>query len=87
VDALGRPVNPASALELTDAKLMQEVQAGGRSALGELYDRFAARAYRTAVSACDHHEAAEDAVQDAFLAMSSSARPTSRPVDPWRGGR
>jgi hypothetical protein len=33
-------VKSASALELTDAVLMLEVQAGDRPALGELYDRF-----------------------------------------------
>ncbi len=62
-------MKPASALRLTDAVLMREVQAGERPALGELYDRFAARAYRTAFSFCHDHDCAQDAVQDAFVSM------------------
>jgi RNA polymerase sigma-70 factor, ECF subfamily len=56
----------------TDALLMQEVQAGERMALGELYHRFAERAYRTAFSACHDRDCAQEAVQDAFVAMWSS---------------
>ncbi len=68
----------AAPLELTDAVLMQEVQAGGRSALGELYDRFALRAFRTALSVCHDRDCAQDAVQDAFVSMWS-ARATYQP--------
>jgi RNA polymerase sigma-70 factor (ECF subfamily) len=69
----------ASALKLTDATLMREVQAGERPALGELYDRFAPRAYRAAFSVCHDRECAQDAVQDAFVAMWSS-RATYEPA-------
>jgi RNA polymerase sigma-70 factor, ECF subfamily len=72
-------MTPASALKLTDAMLMQEVQAGERLALGELYDRFASRAYRTAFSVCHDRDCAQDAVQDAFVSMWSS-RATYKPA-------
>ena len=59
--------------------LMREVQAGRSSALGELYGRFAARAFRTALSVCHDRECAQDAVQDAFVSMWSS-RSTYQPM-------
>jgi RNA polymerase sigma-70 factor, ECF subfamily len=65
--------------ELTDAVLMREVQAGERLALGELYDRFALRAFRTALSVCHDRDCAQDAVQDAFVSMWS-ARATYQPA-------
>lgn len=69
----------ARPLRLTDAWLMREVQAGQRVALGELYDRFAQRALRTALSVCHDRDCAEDAVQDAFASMWS-ARSTYQPA-------
>jgi RNA polymerase sigma-70 factor (ECF subfamily) len=78
-------MTPAT-LKLTDAMLMQEVQAGERPVLGELYDRFASRAYRTAFSVCRDCDCAEEAVQDAFVAMWSSRatyQPTRGPVVRW----
>ena len=69
----------AVSLRLTDAVLMREVQAGERLALGELYDRFALRAFRTALSVCHDRECAQDAVQDAFVSMWSS-RSTYQPA-------
>lgn len=57
---------------------MQRVQAGERGALGELYDRFGSRAYRTAFSVCHDRECAQDAVQDAFVSMWA-ARATYKP--------
>jgi RNA polymerase sigma factor (sigma-70 family) len=65
-------VRATSTLRLTDAMLMHDVQAGERLALGELYDRFASRAYRTAFSVCHDRDCAQDAVQDAFVSMWSS---------------
>jgi RNA polymerase sigma-70 factor (ECF subfamily) len=56
----------------TDARLMQEVQGGQRLALGELYARFASRAYGTAFSVCHDRDCAQEAVQDAFVSMWSS---------------
>jgi RNA polymerase sigma-70 factor, ECF subfamily len=72
-------VNIASAPKLTDAVLMQEVQAGERLALGELYNRFALRAYRTAFAVCHDRDCAQDAVQDAFVSMWAS-RATYEPA-------
>jgi RNA polymerase sigma-70 factor, ECF subfamily len=59
--------------------LMREVQAGERLALGELYDRFAPRAFRMALSVCHDRECAQDAVQDAFVSIWSS-RSTYQPA-------
>jgi RNA polymerase sigma-70 factor (ECF subfamily) len=70
----------------TDAALMQEVQAGRPLALGELYDRFSSRAYRTAFSVCHDRDCAQDAVQDAFVSIWSSRmtyQPTRGPVVRW----
>ncbi len=70
----------------TDAALMQEVQAGEHGALGELYDRLASRAYRTALFVCHDTECAQDAVQDAFISMWSSRttyQPARGPVARW----
>jgi RNA polymerase sigma-70 factor, ECF subfamily len=72
-------VNAAAAPKLTDAVLMQEVQAGERLALGELYHRFALRAYRTAFAVCHDRDCAQDAVQDAFVSMWAS-RATYEPA-------
>jgi RNA polymerase sigma-70 factor (ECF subfamily) len=66
-------------LVTTDAVLMREVQAGERVAMGELYERFAVRAFRTALSVCHDSECAQDAVQDAFVSMWSS-RSTYQPA-------
>jgi RNA polymerase sigma-70 factor, ECF subfamily len=70
----------------TDAVLMQGVQAGRSAALGQLYDRFAPDAYRTAFVVCRDRDCAEDAVQDAFISMWSSRasyRPARGPVRVW----
>lgn len=70
----------------TDAALMQELQAGGRCALGELYVRFSSRAYRTAFSVCHDRDCAQDAVQDAFVSIWSSRmtyQPARGPVARW----
>lgn len=66
-------------MDLPDSVLMAAVQAGERSSLGELYERFALRAYRTALSVCHDQDCAEDAVQDAFMSMWSS-RATYQPL-------
>ena len=70
----------------TDATLMREVQAGRSAALGELYERFAPRAYRAAFVVCHDRSCAEDAVQDAFLSVWSSRasyQPARGPVVGW----
>jgi RNA polymerase sigma-70 factor (ECF subfamily) len=58
---------------------MQEVQAGERLALGELYNRFSLRAYRTAYAVCHDRDCSQDAVQDAFVSMWAS-RATYEPA-------
>jgi RNA polymerase sigma-70 factor, ECF subfamily len=68
-----------TSIEMPDAVLMQEVQSGERLALGELYGRFASRAYRLALSVCHDRDCAQDAVQDAFVSMWS-ARATYQPA-------
>jgi RNA polymerase sigma-70 factor, ECF subfamily len=70
----------------TDSALIQDVQAGGLSELGELYDRFASTAYRTAMSVCHDSDCAQDAVQDAFVSIwlsRSTYRPECGPVRRW----
>ncbi len=76
----------APALKATDAMLMQDVQAGECPALGELYARFASRAYRTAFSICHDRDCAQEAVQDAFVSMWSSRAtytPARGSVERW----
>jgi RNA polymerase sigma-70 factor (ECF subfamily) len=76
----------ARAPQPTNNTLIKRVQAGGRVASGELYERFAAQAYRTAYSVCHDRDCAQDAVQDAFLSIwsSSSTYQDSRgPVAGW----
>jgi RNA polymerase sigma-70 factor, ECF subfamily len=76
----------ACAPELTDAALMVEIQAGEHLALGALYDRFAERAFQTALSVCHDRDCAHDAVQDAFVSMWSSRatyQPTRGSVVGW----
>jgi RNA polymerase sigma-70 factor (ECF subfamily) len=65
---------------------MLRVQAGERLALGELYDRFTMRAFRTAMAVCHDPECANDAVQDAFVSMWASRatyQPTRGSVVGW----
>lgn len=70
----------------SDASLMAEAQAGDAGAFGEIYDRYAARAYGLARSVCRDTGAAEEAVQEAFLS-AWRARATYRAgpagVAPW----
>jgi RNA polymerase sigma-70 factor (ECF subfamily) len=62
--------NTTSALlACPDADLMKQIRSGQADAFEELYDRYAARAYRVARSVCSDHGRAEDAVQEAFAAV------------------
>jgi RNA polymerase sigma-70 factor (ECF subfamily) len=79
-------VKTAPALSSTEAVLMEAVQSGERRALGQLYDQFASRAYRTAFSVCHDPDCAQEAVQDAFVSMWSSRatyEPARGPVVAW----
>jgi RNA polymerase sigma-70 factor, ECF subfamily len=72
--------------ESADAVVMQEVQNGSRRALGELYERFESRAYRTAFGVCHDRDCSLDAVQDAFVSIWSSRstyQPARGPVVIW----
>jgi len=65
---------------------MHKVQAGSRPELGELYGRFAPRAYRTALFVCHDRDCAQDAVQDAFISIWSSRatyQPARGSVEQW----
>jgi RNA polymerase sigma-70 factor (ECF subfamily) len=65
---------------------MHKAQAGARPEFGELYGRFAPRAYRTALFVCHDRECAQDAVQDAFISIWSSRatyQPARGTVEQW----
>jgi len=51
-----------------DALLAQRIRSGDRSALGELYDRYASLALATALRVVADRQLAEDLVHDAFVA-------------------
>lgn len=58
---------PAAAA--SDDRLMAEIKAGSTTAFRELYDRYAARAFRLARTVCPDEGLVEDAVQEAFLSI------------------
>lgn len=53
----------------SDEQLMAEISADGAAGLERLYDRYGARAYTVAISICRDEGHAQEAVQDAFLAV------------------
>lgn len=53
-------------------ELPRRLAAGDENAFAALYDRYAARLYRTAVGMLGRREDAEDAVQEVFIAMVRS---------------
>jgi RNA polymerase sigma factor (sigma-70 family) len=61
------------ARERTDEELLEAVAAGSEEALGALYDRFGRVAYSVALRILRDRALAEDAVQEAFLALWRSA--------------
>lgn len=74
------------ALFLLDEELMAAVADGSAGALAELYDRYATRAYRVAWTICRERGRAEEAVQEAFLAIwraPSSYERRRGPVSAW----
>lgn len=70
----------------TDDQLMAGMQAGDATAFKVLYDRFDRRAFGLALSFCRDRIQAEEAVQDAFLAVWRSRalyQPDRGPVAAW----
>jgi RNA polymerase sigma-70 factor (ECF subfamily) len=65
----------------TDEELLAAIARGDERALGELYDRLGGVAYRLAVRVLRDPALAQDAVQDAFLAVWR----TAVAFDPARG--
>jgi RNA polymerase sigma factor (sigma-70 family) len=59
--------------DLSDGQLLEAIAAGDEHALGVLYDRFGRIAYGVALRILRDRALAEDAVQEAFLAIWRSA--------------
>ena len=64
---------PGAAREPSDEQVLEAVGRGDHDALGILYDRFGRLAYRLAYRILRDQVLAEDAVQEAFLAVWRSA--------------
>ncbi|HTI20069.1 MAG TPA: sigma-70 family RNA polymerase sigma factor [Kutzneria sp.] len=73
---------PTAGNQTADADLVKAVAGGDRHAFAALYDRYCRQAYSLARRVCVDPEFAEEAVQDAFLAVW---RDPHR-FDPARGG-
>jgi RNA polymerase sigma factor (sigma-70 family) len=58
----------------SDEELLEAIATGDEAALGELYDRFGRVAYGVALRVLRDQALAEDAVQEAFLAIWRTAR-------------
>lgn len=76
------PSTPPSAW--SDVELMAGVAQGDAEAFGQLYDRFAPKAYGLALRVLRDRELAEDAVQEAFLSVWRSAPRFDRRRGPAR---
>jgi RNA polymerase sigma factor (sigma-70 family) len=71
--ALGPLVARRRAKERSDEEILEAIAGGDDDALGALYDRFGRIAYRLAYRVLQDQALAEDAVQEAFLAVWRSA--------------
>jgi RNA polymerase sigma factor (sigma-70 family) len=74
------------AAETSDETLLASVASGDEYALGQLYDRFGRVAYGLALRVIRDERLAEDAVQEAFLAVwrqAASYRPERAPAQSW----
>jgi RNA polymerase sigma factor (sigma-70 family) len=74
------------AAETSDESLLARVAGGEEAALGELYDRFGRVAYGLALRVLRDERLAEDAVQEAFLAIwrqAASYRPDRAKAQTW----
>jgi len=68
-----------------DAQLINRLKIGDLDALGELYDLYRLRVYRTALAITRDADAAEDILQEAFLRLNTHVNrvDTSLPLMPW----
>lgn len=64
-----RPPAPGAAFAMDDDEALQALAAGAADAMAVLYDRHGAAAYRTAMVLLREPAAAEEVVQEAFLAV------------------
>jgi RNA polymerase sigma factor (sigma-70 family) len=74
------------AVETSDESLLARVASGDEDALGRLYDRFGRVAYGLALRVLRDERLAEDAVQDAFVAVwrqAASFRPERANARTW----
>lgn len=80
-----RMQDPAQSQGVSDEQLMHELSAGHREALGALYSRYAARIFGLAAQTLGR-DAADDIVQDVFVAVWRSAgtfNPERGAFRPW----
>jgi RNA polymerase sigma-70 factor (ECF subfamily) len=74
------------AADTSDQSLLARVASGDEGALGDLYDRFGRVAYGLALRVLRDERLAEDAVQEAFLAIwrqAASFRPERAKAQTW----
>jgi RNA polymerase sigma-70 factor, ECF subfamily len=74
------------AADTSDESLLARVASGDEAALGDLYDRFGRVAYGLALRVLRDERLAEDAVQEAFLAIwrqAASFRPERAKAQTW----
>ena len=72
--------------DVTDAQLMARVIEGDQAALGELYDRYAGTAYRSAYRLLGDPGWAEEVVQETMLALWDRAELYDPPLRRSRRG-
>lgn len=65
-DSNDKPMSPSS---VTDAEIYRALQAGQKSALGILYDRYGKLVYGLALKILNNSQEAEDLTQEIFLAL------------------
>lgn len=70
---------------MTDDQAMAGIKAGSSVAFGVLHDRYEGRAYRVARSICHDDSRAQEAVQEAFISIWTTARDYQdrRGLAPW----
>lgn len=72
-------------LHPSDSDLIMRLRDADLAALGELFERYRNRVYRTALAIVRDPAVAEDILQDCFLKVYANANrlDTSRPLAPW----